>query len=50
MLTHLTAVLGGFLLCFATLYCAGRRLTKRATGPNSRVPVAENIIPVVKKG
>lgn len=25
-------------------------MARRRTGPNSRVPVAENVIPVVKKG
>lgn len=52
MIDLVIAALGGAALCLALLYGAGRRHqrhTGRATGPNSRVPVSETVLPVVRK-
>lgn len=46
----LALFLGGALACLALLYWLCRRHTGRRTGPNSRMPVTETAIPVVKKG
>lgn len=52
MIDLVFAALGGAVACLALLYWAGRRHrrhTGRATGPNSRMPVAETVLPVVRK-
>lgn len=52
MIDLVIAALGGAVACLALLYWAGRRHSRhsgRATGPNSRMPVAEAVLPVVRK-
>jgi hypothetical protein len=52
MIKLVIAALGGAVTCLALLYWAGRRHqrhTGRATGPNSRMPVAETVLRVVRK-
>ena len=53
MIDLLIAALGGALSCLALIYWAGgrhRRHSGRTTGPNSRMPVSETVLPVVRKG
>lgn len=50
MLTFVIGVVGGVVLCLAAAWGLGRLHTGRTTGPNSRMPVTETAIPVVKKG
>jgi hypothetical protein len=53
MLEIILAGLGGAVLMLVLLYALGKRhqhRTGRVTGPNSRVPVSENVIPIVRKG
>lgn len=53
MLSHLAATIGGAGLCAVLLYALGKRHLRhsgRDTGPNSRVPVSESVVPIVKKG
>lgn len=52
MIDLIMAALGGAVGCLALLYWAGRRHQNhigRTTGPNSRMPVAETVLPVVRK-
>jgi hypothetical protein len=53
MIDLIIAGLGGAVSCLVVLYALGRRHQRhsgRRTGPNSRLPVSESVIPVVKKG
>jgi hypothetical protein len=53
MIDLILAALGGALVSLVVLYRLGKRHQRyagRASGPTSRVPVAETVVAIVKKG
>jgi hypothetical protein len=53
MIDLIIAALAGAVGCLVLLYVLGKRHQRhvgRTSGPNSRVPVSENVVPIVKKG